>query len=266
MPTLITSRDNQYLKRIRRAVHRESLTEDGFCILEGCKLIEEAVNSSCEVHRLFIARSREKELEAHPALQKLPLALVEDKLFEEVSAVEHSQGCLALVKPRFWQLEELVDQEPLILILDGIQIPGNVGTLLRAAEAFGASGVICLKGTANPYNPKAVRASAGSVLRVPLVTKLPLQRALEFVKTSKLTVLVGSSSEGQAPWEVNLRDPIALVLGAEGRGPSEAWIEAGSSIHIPTRRVESLNVAMAGSLLLYEASLQRMAVRRPASD
>ena len=146
----------------------------------------------------------------------------------------------------------------MLVLLSGIQDPGNLGTILRSAEAFGATGVICLPGTVSRWNPKAMRASAGSVFRLPTLTSSE-NKCFERLRASGIQTLAAMPHNAQPLDQFDLRQPIALVIGAEGSGLSpELAAQCDASITIPCPGpVESLNAAVAASVLLYEASRQR---------
>ena len=161
----ITSAANPLLKEVRRAVRRGSLTEGGWAVAETFHLLDEALRSACEMKMVLAAESALPELDRLPGRDRIRVVALADKLFQSISGTETAQGVIALVKPREWKLEELFGAAPLVVVLDGMQDPGNAGAILRAAEAFGATGALLLKGTASPYNPKTLRASAGSLFR-----------------------------------------------------------------------------------------------------
>src|SRR5437660_4010701 len=181
--TILTSPRNPLLKEVRKAILRGTVTDDGFCVAESFHLLEEALRSDCEISTVFAAESVRTAVESHVrGLKKIRVAVLPDDLFRDISATESSQGVMALVRPPRWTVEQLFRGQSLTLILDGIQDPGNAGAILRAAEAFGATGAAFLKGTVSPYNPKCLRASAGSVFRLPVVAALDeslLMAALE---------------------------------------------------------------------------------------
>jgi TrmH family RNA methyltransferase len=149
---------------------------------------------------------------------------------------------------------------PLIVVLVGIQDPGNLGTIIRSAEAFGAAGVVCLPGTVNAWNPKAVRASAGSVFRLPVLSAGE-EKTLEQLRSAGVRVLATTAQGSQPADLVDLARPVALVIGNEGNGiPVDLAAQADGAITIPCPGpVESLNAAVAASVLLYEAARQRAA-------
>jgi TrmH family RNA methyltransferase len=258
MPTL-TSPRNPQLKEVRKAVLRGSTTEDGFCVAESFHLLEEALRSDCEIGEVFAAESVKSAVSRHVGgLKKIRVAVLADELFRSISATETSQGVLALVRPPLWTLDQLFRGRSLVVILDGLQDPGNAGTIVRAAEAFGATGVVFLKGTVNPYNPKCLRASAGSIFRVPLVSGMDERLLLAAVEQRKVDLFALMPKGGIELGECNLSRKSAVIVGSEGRGVSERLRAKAMDVRIPTVGVESLNAALAAGIALYVARKQRM--------
>ena len=186
--------------------------------------------------------------------------MLPDDLFRSVSATESSQGVMALVRPPHWSVEQLFRGQSLTVVLDGLQDPGNAGAILRAAEAFGATGVAFLKGTVSPYNPKCLRASAGSVFRVPLVAAMDPHLLLAAVEQRKVELFALIPKGVQELREADFTRKCALIIGSEGRGVSERLRSKALDLRIPTTGVESLNAALAAGIVLYEARKQRMSV------
>jgi TrmH family RNA methyltransferase len=225
----------------------------------------------------------------------VPLLQTTDKLFVGIADTRTPQGIAALVRPRVATFESFLPGPALLVVLAGVQDPGNVGTIVRAAEAFGATGAaICPAGgigTADPLGPKALRASAGSALRLPIVSAVSPSILLAQLRTLRVKVYAAVAAEPAAltngvetnsknraseadsqlllPWEVDWNIPAAILIGNEGSGlPVEIVREADARVYIPqaaaTARVgiESLNAAMAASVLLYEAMKQRNISRK----
>jgi TrmH family RNA methyltransferase len=144
-----------------------------------------------------------------------------------------------------------------VVVLDGLQDPGNAGAILRAAEAFGATGAIFLKGTASPFNPKTLRAAAGSLFRVPFLYGMEPALALAALRDARLQLYAAVPSAEQPLADVDLTAACGLIIGNEARGVSRELRAAASAVSIPTAGVESLNAAMAAGILLYEARRQR---------
>src|ERR1700722_18496043 len=259
MPTL-TSPRNPLLKEVRKAILRGTTTDDGFSIAESFHLLEEALRSDCEISTVFAAESVRTAVESHVrGLKKIRVVVLPDDLFQSISSTEASQGVLALVRPPRWTVEQLFRGESLGVILDGLQDPGNAGAILRAAEAFGATGVACLKGTVSPYNPKCLRASAGSIFRVPVAAGVDPPLFLAAAEQRKIALFALMPKGTTDVGEVGLGKKCAIIVGSEGRGVSERLRDKATAIRIPTVGVESLNAALAAGIALFVARKQRMA-------
>jgi len=202
-------------------------------------------------------------------VRRLPgvkVAVLPDALFQSISDTETSQGVMALVSPPAWRIEQLFRGNALVVVLDGLQDPGNAGAILRAAEAFGATGAIFLKGTVSPYNPKTLRASAGSLFRVPYLHGVNAELALAALRQNQVELFAGvpasgepASGNGTVRWlaSVDLTVKCGLIVGNEARGVGAELRSAALDVSIPTVGVESLNAAVAAGILLYEARRQR---------
>jgi len=257
-PETIASSANPLIKDVRRALARGGLTSQGWCVAETIHLLEEALRSRCAVKQVLAAESARDRL---PALGGIRLAILPDELLQKVSGTETSQGVIALVEPPEWRMTQLFDGRALVVVLDGLQDPGNAGAIVRAAEAFGATGAIFLKGTASPFNPKTLRASAGSLFRVPFLHGMDLEIARAAIEEHRVKLYAAVPSRSGASVcavaDADLNEACALIVGNEGRGVSREWLGVAVGVSIPTVAVESLNAAMAAGILLYEARRQR---------
>ena len=276
---LLTSRDNRWLKLFRMALRGGLPTESNSVGVEGVRLVEEALTSGCKIEAVLFSESGERHraklapLISRPEIA-FPILTTTDHLFEGIADTEHPQGVAALVLPRPAQLEDLFTVpegkcSPLIVVLAGVQDPGNVGTILRTAAAFGATGAVTSatgqSGTASPFSPKALRASAGAALHIPLVHGAALGILLTQFRLNNISTIATCVHDDHtthtlaAPWEIDWCQPIALLVGNEGAGlPEDVVHSADARIHIPLeRRVESLNAAAAAAVLFYEAFRQR---------
>lgn len=260
----VTGRHNALLKIVRRAFARDELTPEGECAVEGMRIVEEAIRSGLHLRAVLFSESgqaRAGRLLPQVAHQVETL-LLPDKLFTSVVPSETPQGVAALVRVKSYTLEDLLgageDGPALAVAVAGVQDPGNLGTILRSAEAFGASGVLLGENTVSAYNSKAVRASAGSIFRVPLLRQ-ELKTALPALRERGLRLLATSSHKGTAVNDAQLTLPLALLVGSEGAGLArEVMAQVDEVVAIPhSPRVESLNVGMAASIALYEAGGQR---------
>jgi TrmH family RNA methyltransferase len=262
-PDTVSSAANPLLKEVRRAVARGSLTEGGWCVAESFHLLEEALRSGNQVRTVLAAESARAAVVAlGRRLAGVKVAVLPDALFAGIAATETSQGVMALVQPRQWTLEQLFHGSALVVVLDGVQDPGNAGAIVRAAEAFGGTGVLFLKGTASPHNPKTLRASAGSLFRVPYlhgIDPAAARAALEQNRIALFAAMPAASAASARPLAAtDLSGRCALIIGNEAHGVSAVWRAAAAPVSIPTVGVESLNAAMAAGILLYEARRQRM--------
>jgi RNA methyltransferase, TrmH family len=261
---VVTSARNPLLRDVRRALHRGELTPDGCCVAETFHLLEEALRSERPVRAVIAAASVQSAVERHiGGLRGVRLLVVDDPLLAEIGATETAQGVIALVEPPSWKLDHLLRGRTLLLVLDGVQDPGNAGAMLRSAEAFGATGVLTLKGSVSPFNAKTIRASAGSIFRMPLVAGMDPALARAALEQNRLDVYAAAPSGGLAPAEAKLTRRTALVFGSEAHGVSDRMRSIARDITIPTLAVESLNAAVAAGILLYEANRQRRLGREP---
>ena len=186
--------------------------------------------------------------------------LLPDKVFASAVPTEAPQGVAALVRWRGSSLDDLLARAqaaPLVAVV-GVQDPGNLGTIMRSAEAFGAAGLLLGEGTVSPFNPKVVRASAGSVFRLPVV-RVKLEQTLDQVKANNIRLIATSSHKGTRLDEAKLVPPLAIFIGNEGAGlPRAVLSHMDEMVVIPhSSSVESLNAGVAASIVLYEAARQR---------
>jgi TrmH family RNA methyltransferase len=283
----ITSRDNRWLKEFRLALRGGLATESGAVGVEGVRLVEEALRSGCAIDAVLFSESGERHRERlAPVIDRpeiaIPILRTTDRLFEGVADTEHPQGVAALVRPRAASFDDLLKKpegacSALLVVLAGVQDPGNVGTIIRTASAFGATGAATAasgqSGTASPYSPKALRASAGAALHLPIVAGMSLPILLTQLRVAGVRTLASvahASGDGDgeaenavmAPWDVDWCQPVALLVGNEGAGlPREVEQSADARIRIPMASgIESLNAAAAAVVLFYEAARQRKIV------
>jgi TrmH family RNA methyltransferase len=279
----ITSRENRWLKEFRIALRGGVPTATGCAGVEGVRLVEEALRSGCRIEAILFSESGARHRERLASLVDrpeiaFPVLRTTDRLFEGIADTEHPQGVAALVQPRAGTLEDLLHpatRAPLVAILVGVQDPGNVGTILRTAAAFGASGAATCasaqSGTANPYSQKALRASAGAAFHLPILAGMSLPILLAQLRIAGVHIFAASLHEPHeagasmlSPWEADWREPVAVLLGNEGAGlPEEIERSADARIRIPmAASVESLNAAAAAAVLFYEAARQRNLLSR----
>jgi TrmH family RNA methyltransferase len=253
------------LQTLIRDLHRRRGRERrGLALAEGVRLVEEALDAGIVIRGVAASpvlesTTRGKALKAALSERGIRLDEVTDAELEELSDTEHPQGVVAVIEPRRWGLDDIhMNPGATVLVLDGVQDPGNVGTMLRSALGLGAAGVIALKGTADLTNPKVIRAAMGASFRMPAVPAAPdeLVAWARLQRAELWAAVVSGEPPDQLPARSSDRRPVALVVGNEGAGLSPSLEEAADRrIAIPLARgAESLNVAVAAGILLYQAT------------
>jgi TrmH family RNA methyltransferase len=247
---------------IRNLALRRGRERRGFTLAEGVRLVEEVVAANVPVRAAIVARA----LEATPRGRELALLLrtrcprveeVTDRELVDLAATEHPQGVIAVIEPRRWQLEDIVSEpRGVVLVLDAVQDPGNVGSMLRTCWALGGAGAIALPGSAELTNPKVLRSSVGAGFRLPCVSADP-PSALGWIAARRVRVWV-AAADGDPVTEPP-EGPVALVVGNEGAGVGAALSSlAERRVAVPLRTgAESLNVGVAAGILLYEVLRER---------
>jgi TrmH family RNA methyltransferase len=268
--TAISSRTNVRVKQLRAAFVGQDRLSAGLLGIEGEHLLEEAIRSGIAVRTIFLTeRQTVPEVASRTGAEVVWLTR---EVFASAVETRSPQGIAALIEPPKFELTDILKRQevPLVVVAAGLQDPGNLGTIVRSAEAFGASGVITTAGTVSAWNPKTVRASVGSVFRMPVVEATRKEVGqLQQIHGIRLLAAVGRAEAGvRSAHDVDLSRPSAFLIGHEGSGLAGEWMElAEDRITIPCPGpVESLNAAVAAALLLYEASQQRFASKTAVKD
>jgi TrmH family RNA methyltransferase len=258
----IEGRHNPLVKLLRQAFSGADCTRDGDCAVEGLRIVEEAIRSGLRFRAVFFRESEQDlaerllpQIGAHVETLLLP-----HKIFDNAVPSETPQGVAALVHLKEFSLEVIMERlqvGPLVVIA-GLQDPGNLGTILRSAEAFGGAGVILGEGTVSPFNAKVVRASVGSIFRVPMI-RGKLDAVSSQLRAQEIRLVATSSHKGTPLGEARLTGSLAMFIGNEGSGlPRDLMTRMDEVVVIPhAPQVESLNAGVATSILLYEAARQR---------
>jgi len=261
----ITSVQNPLVKRLQLLLERKGREESGSYLVEGAHLVEEALKSGATVTTVLYDSERELNAACRLALTNIDpevhVVAASEAVLAKLSETKSPQGIVAVVKKnqQNWEkwIEQLIQAKPdvLLLFLDEIQDPGNLGTILRTAEAAGVDGVVLGRGSVDLYNGKVVRATMGAMFRLPVFTQaLPITADQWRGKGGRL--LCSTLREYSRPYDsVDYGGKVAIVIGNEGRGVSEEMIaQADELVHIPIYgQAESLNAAVAAGLLVYEA-------------
>jgi RNA methyltransferase, TrmH family len=262
--TRITSRREPIVAICRNAA-RQRTKPGGPMLLDGAHLVSEALTLGIRLRfAAFTERARTSEEGARLAAalteRDVPIADVTDSVMEAMSPVSSPAGVIAVADRPAAPLEGALDHPPqLVVAVVDVQEPGNIGAIVRAAEACWATGVVCCGSSADAFGAKALRGSMGSTLRMPVASGVPAIDALTAMRARGLRLIAAVSSGGVRPEAVDLRQPTALLFGGEGPGlTADAVAAADAVVSIPMRApVESLNVAVAVALLTCEAARQR---------
>ena len=259
---LIQGKHNPLVKELRAAFARGELSSSGACAIEGLRIVEEAIRSGLRLEALFFSESAQNIAErllpqtgAHVQTLLLP-----DKLFAAVVPSESPQGVAALVRMKEHSLDDLIRRSyaGIVVAVAGIQDPGNLGTIIRSGEAFGAAGILIGENSVSPFNSKVIRAAAGSLFRVPFA-RSQLRDTLAQLKAANFRVLATSSHKGASVTQADFSGAVAVLIGSEGSGLSRDLLAAADQVlvipHAP--QIESLNAGVAASIVLYEAAKQR---------
>jgi TrmH family RNA methyltransferase len=258
----IEGRHNPLVKLLRQAFAGADCTRDGDCAVEGLRIVEEAIRSGLRFRAVFFRESEQDlaerllpQIGAHVETLLLP-----SKIFDNAVPSETPQGVAALVHLKEFSLEEILERLQLgpLVVIAGLQDPGNLGTILRSAEAFGGAGVVLGEGTVSLLNAKVVRASAGSIFRVPVIRR-KLDAVSSQLRAQEIRLVATSSHKGTPLGEARLTGALAMFIGNEGSGlPRDLMTRMDEVVVIPhAPQVESLNAGVATSILLYEAARQR---------
>jgi TrmH family RNA methyltransferase len=257
----ISSRQNATVKRFR-ALARESTGDE--LLLEGAHLVEEGLAAGLTFDTVAFAESSANGKLA-PLVSRAEhtgarVLIVADAVFPGLSPVTHPTGVVAIAQLGKWTLDAVLAKQPqLVMMVDAVQDPGNVGAIVRAAEACGVSGVIVGSGSADPFGWKALRGSMGSALRLPIARVDSTTDAVDAARAAGMRVFAAVPRGGTRLADCDMRGPTAIILGGEGPGLSADVLErADQRLTIPMQApVESLNVAVAAAIVLYEAARQR---------
>lgn len=264
----IEGRHNPLVKQLRQAFARAELTESGECAIEGLRILEEAIRSGLRFGAIFFRESaQDRAVRLLPQIgAQVETLLLPDKLFDSLVPSESPQGVAALVRLKEFSLDDVLQRLHVgpIVVLAGLQDPGNLGTILRSAEAFGTAGVVLGDGTVSLFNSKVVRGSAGSVFRLPIVhghgkSAAKLEDVSERLRAEGVRLVATSSHKGTSLDQADLKGAAAIFFGNEGAGLARhVMSRMDEFISIPhTQQVESLNAGVAASIVLYEAARQR---------
>lgn len=255
----ITSTANPRIKEWASLLEKKGRDKKGLYLVEGPHLVHEALTSGSQVQAVVFAQEKGIPVDLEPWVQSTEWISASDDCMRKCSDTVHPQGIFAVIRKGEASIEALLSKEAgLVIVTDGVQDPGNLGTIIRSADAAGADAVILGRGTVDLYNPKTVRSTMGSLFHLPII-EADLLRVLPQAKDRGIRTLSASLQAKQSCYQYDFRQSTWLIMGNEASGVAEStrqWVT--DEIIIPMQgRAESLNVAMASTVLLYEAMRQR---------
>ena len=258
----ISSKDNEFIKHIKKLKDKKYRDESNEYIIEGIKLIEEAINENAKIKQIVICEECTKTQEI-PKKLMYEIASYEciyatEKVFTSITEVKNPQGLLAVIEKQNNE-KEIDYSEDIIVALDDIQDPGNLGTILRTVDSIGLKQILVSKGTADSYNPKVVRSTMGAIFRIKIIWCEDLIKTLKEVKKHKYELVVTSLQTDNDIYDIDYKKKV-IVIGNEANGVSKEIQEmTDEKIKIPMLgKTESLNASVATGIVLYEYVRQKI--------
>ena len=249
----IRSKDNQIYKSTLKLLKKKYRDETGRYLLEGVKPLEDAVGTGAGISSIVVREGIFPDTDKYAA----GTVILSGELFDKLSSTENSQGIIAVAEKRIYSEADFGKAvgKGNILVMDRLQDPGNIGTMIRTAEAAGYKGIILTSGTGDVYSPKVVRAAAGSLFRMPVLNAGDSGEAVELIRRMGKKITVTCPDNGINCFEADMVSDTALVIGNEGRGVSRGFMEnADIKVKIPMAgSIESLNAAVAAGILMYQS-------------
>lgn len=268
MLEVIASNQNGLIKLAASLKQKKYRDETGVFSVEGIRLVEEAIQAdweitACLVTKKALEQSRVQKIMTQLQERHCRLAELSETLYAKITDTDQAQGIMAIVKKKEYLFKNWVtgDRQPLIAVLDNVQDPGNVGALIRTADAAGCTAVIMTPGSADLFSPKTVRATMGSLFHLPVLSKVSTAELVTHLNQFQIQLIATALTSAKPYYEVDLTGPTAIVFGNEGNGVSDALLhQAASRLFIPLYgKAESLNVAAAAAVIFYEIARQRRA-------
>ena len=257
----ITSASNTVMKEVRNLAEKKGRVKSGAFVVEGVKLVTEALSYRISIRFIIVSDSFIPRFETMlPELSGVRVYQVPDFLFSKISTTESPQGILAVADFPVGERDSLLKQFTRCVILENVQDPGNVGTIIRTADACGFDGILLSSGCADPYNPKVLRSAMGSAFHLPVITCEDIYDTIKSMKASGMRIVAAHPRDAAILWDSPLADNIAVVIGNEGSGLSELMLDLTDvCVMIPMPgKAESFNAAAAASILMYESMRQKM--------
>lgn len=255
----ISSPENPIYKFIKSLHKKKAREESGLFLIEGLRLVEEAIRNKIQIKYLIL---NEKIEDLPCMIPSCEILRFKNSLFKEIADTVTPQGIIGVAE-KFDQ--KLLDfslenkNNPLLVVLNALQDPGNIGTIIRTCAAAGVNAVLLTKGTGEIYNPKVIRSTMGALFQIPIINNLEDNFLINWLQNNNISSLIADVSGEDYYYNVDLKTPLAIVIGNENVGPSILWKQnANHTIKIPMLRdTESLNASIAAGIIIYDAIRQR---------
>ena len=263
---IITSKENETIKAIKKLKDKKYRDLQNEYIVEGIKMIEEAVAENANIHKIVICEECVKDGVIRQKLlytiAKYDVIYVTKKVYESITDVSNPQGILAVIEKKN-EKQEIGKKDDLIVVLDGLQDPGNLGTILRTLDSANLKHIILSKDTADPYNPKVVRSTMGAIYRINMIVSEDIKETIRELHKNGYTILATSLQTNKSIYDVSYQKK-AIIIGNEAKGVSKELLEmADEKIKIPMMgKTESLNASVATGIIVYEYVRQKLEKRK----
>lgn len=260
---VITSKDNEIIKSIKKLKEKKYRDQTGEYIIEGIKLVAEAINENAKISKIIVCEDCETDggipKDLMYEIAKYDCIYVSKKIFESISDVNTPQGILAVIKKCSLEEQKVSYNEELIVVLDGVQDPGNLGTILRTVDSVNLKQIILSAKCADPYNPKVVRSTMGAIFRLNIIESKNIIETLKEIKKNKYKIVATSLETNESIYGLDYNKK-AIIIGNEANGVSKEVLEiTNEKVKIPMLgKSESLNVAVATGVILYEYVRRKM--------
>ena len=257
----ITSLQNERIKHLVQLQQKSSLRrQEGLFVVEGRRELQHCVNAGYEVKTIFVDSRKENVLQGVDC-KETEILEVSQKVYEKIAYRESTEGVVAVVKVRKNTLRELSKgkgDNPLYVVIESVEKPGNLGAILRSADAAGVDGVIVCDPLTDLYNPNLIRASIGAIFTVPTVA-CTSEECIAWLKESKIQILTAQLQDSSLYYDINMKKATAIIMGTEATGLTQQWRDAADKhIRIPMcGKLDSLNVSVSSAILMFEAVRQR---------
>ncbi len=264
----VRTKENQFVRLARQLGQKKARDKNALFILEGIRNLEDATRSDHQVKAVLVNSDfKEKSFQAQLLSRfnkNIPIVELENRLFSDIALTETTQGVILIIQKKEYLLDRILDACPkIIVVADGIQDPGNLGTIIRTSAAAGVDALLVTKGCVDFYNPKAARASMGGIFFLPIAAVECCESLVILLKKRGYRIAVADVEGTKMYYESNLKQPIALVIGSENSGPSKLFKQnADLILKIPMKgEVESLNAVVAAGILIYDTLRQNCATQ-----